>query len=633
MALTFAIVRLGKESRSNILDLNGEDVGSQPYRFTFRSKQVPKEVQPGTIVFIVLGSDNGEGRATPWKQGLRAIGKVFSRVGDDWQQPTNLEIEVPLVLPFSIDRFDFLRDAPQAYYWFSRIPVFGLNVASQQAVQLIKPDHAQGMQSVEALLFAVSETYSSFRILGREMFPELEPFFHFVPASPQILASATSVHPPVNDLIPLQREAVNLPAEWILALCSTNFVIVSGLSGTGKSKTALDIARAVDYTLPDQWVMSRNQPANCASFVPVGADWMDSSPLFGYRNPFGPRRRRGGGSTGTTHEEFVIPDALLLILRAHLFPTRPHFLILDEMNLSHVERYFFPVLSLLEARKASPTAEQPGLLTPTDVRLLAETMGERGDRPAEYEVAKRMAEQHQGLSLPPNLFVVGTVNVDETTYMFSPKVLDRCHVLELSVPDVGRYMHQPSVTMGDVTAEDALRWFQAYIERNRSGHWHQTHPRILMERAAQVANLERQEADRVIGSVERLLEGLSILLTPVGFGLGYRPINDFVTYICAYLESGSPGVFAEGWVEAMDRAVLQRLLPKLHGNRHHLAGCLSAVYSYLTGEFRNASYSVGSRQIQIPEKLGLDVILPKSAAKIQRMMYMLELTGYTTFIQ
>ncbi len=89
----------------------------------------------------------------------------------------------------------------------------------------------------------------------------------------------------------------------------------------------------------------------------------------------------------------------------------PHFLILDEMNLSHVERYFADLLSAIESGEEIP-------------------LYEGNERRANGEVVPRR------LRLPDNLFVIGTVNVDETTYMFSPKVLDRANVIEFRMePD------------------------------------------------------------------------------------------------------------------------------------------------------------------------------------------------------
>src|SRR5690606_12776113 len=116
--------------------------------------------------------------------------------------------------------------------------------------------------------------------------------------------------------------------------------------------------------------------------VPVGADWTNREPLLGYPNALKP-------------DEYVKPDSgvLDLIIQANSHPNLPYFLILDEMNLSHVERYFADFLSAMESKEGIPL--QP--------------------HKAENGVPEK-------LEIPKNLFIIGTVNIDETTNMFSPKV-------------------------------------------------------------------------------------------------------------------------------------------------------------------------------------------------------------------
>lgn len=124
--------------------------------------------------------------------------------------------------------------------------------------------------------------------------------------------------------------------------------------------------------------------------VPVGADWTNREPLLGYPNAL-------------SEGEYVMPEngALELLIQAGKEENRnkPYFLILDEMNLSHVERYFADFLSVMESQEAIP-------LHP------------------DTEIWKKCRVPAK-ISLPSNLFIIGTVNIDETTYMFSPKVLDR----------------------------------------------------------------------------------------------------------------------------------------------------------------------------------------------------------------
>ena len=130
------------------------------------------------------------------------------------------------------------------------------------------------------------------------------------------------------------------------------------------------------------------------ALIPVGADWTNREPLLGFPNAL-------------KSNEYIKPDnkVLDLLISASDNQNKPYFLILDEMNLSHVERYFADFLSVMESN---------GKLSLHDGQDIW------NDIPAE-------------IGLPSNLFIIGTVNIDETTYMFSPKVLDRANVIEFRV--------------------------------------------------------------------------------------------------------------------------------------------------------------------------------------------------------
>jgi len=128
-----------------------------------------------------------------------------------------------------------------------------------------------------------------------------------------------------------------------VALAAKPFVILTGPSGTGKSRAALKLTQGIQDIFGDK-IKGR-----VFELVPIGPDWTSPKRLLGFRTPFGEFRTREDGSQ--TNDSYEITDTLRLILRAsHPDATGiPHFLIFDEMNLSHVERYFAPFLSLMEA--------------------------------------------------------------------------------------------------------------------------------------------------------------------------------------------------------------------------------------------------------------------------------------------
>ncbi len=176
------------------------------------------------------------------------------------------------------------------------------------------------------------------------------------------------------------------------------FVLLSGLSGTGKTAMLVAYARAYASlrTLdPDQQLV----------VVPVSPDWRDPSGLLGYHNPL--------HADATWQKE----PALRILLEARLNPERPYFLVLDEMNLAQVEQYFAPFLSAMETRGEIHLHQEPD-----------EVNGVPGT-----------------VRWPTNLFIGGTLNMDETTHSVSDKVLDRAFTLEFWEVDLERYLAQRKV--------------------------------------------------------------------------------------------------------------------------------------------------------------------------------------------
>ena len=182
---------------------------------------------------------------------------------------------------------------------------------------------------------------------------------------------------------------------FLSSLAANRFVIFGGITGSGKTKLAQSFAYFMSPSL-----ISETDGSPTMEVVEVRADWHGSESILGYPNALEPTK-------------YETTEALLLILRACKNPTTPHFLILDEMNLSHVELYFADILSALESGEP--------------INLYPDSDGIRKSRDN--------TEISPNLKLPSNLFIVGTVNNDETTRQFSPKVLDRANVLEFTVTE------------------------------------------------------------------------------------------------------------------------------------------------------------------------------------------------------
>lgn len=209
---------------------------------------------------------------------------------------------------------------------------------------------------------------------------------------------------------------------YITAIKSKPLLLLAGISGTGKSRIVRELARACWEEGSAEF--EEHKPRNF-EMVQVKPNWHDSSELLGYVSRIG-ADKDGNGVT------FVAGDFLKFIARAWKEPDVPYFLCLDEMNLAPVEQYFAEYLSVVESRKAS--AE--GVMTDPILKKSIEPW--YFNLCAELATDDDLRQQflNKGICIPQNLIVVGTVNMDETTFSFSRKVLDRAMTIEMNEVDL-----------------------------------------------------------------------------------------------------------------------------------------------------------------------------------------------------
>lgn len=411
------------------------------------------------------------------------------------------------------------------------------------------------------------------------------------------------------------------------ALAAKNFVILTGPSGTGKSRAALKLAEAV------QAQAGKDLPSRIFELIPVGPDWTSPKRLVGYKTPFGKERRDANGAV--TNESYEITSTLRLILRAHhpLAAAVPHFLVFDEMNLSHVERYFAPFLSLMEAGAILSDEAGISLIDADDFALVASVLKDEDSKSLEAEAAEALLEAGQALVLPPNLFFVGTVNVDETTYMFSPKVLDRAHVIELNAEKPSDYLKgdRKSVAGDKLAVEVAVKILEGSIGDRAHLRNEVSNPADLLNKISDLGFTPGQIHEIRIQLVA-VLDGCFESLAPVGFPFGYRISKEVFVYIISWLitkhQAGSSATdLLTQWPEALDRAILQKVLPKIHGNRRTLGDSLKSLSSFLSGQESSAS-KVGNR-LELP---GEKPYLPLSRDKLDALVMRLGAGGYVSFV-
>ncbi len=288
---------------------------------------------------------------------------------------------------------------------------------------------------------------------------------------------------------------------FIASLCTKPFVICSGLSGSGKTKLAQAFAH---------WITANDSQY---VIVPVGADWTNREPLLGYPNAL-------------NKEEYVCPEngVLDLMIQAKTNienkeePTKPYFLILDEMNLSHVERYFADFLSTMES----------------------------GDKIPLHKIENSAQVVPQSINLPKNLFIIGTVNIDETTYMFSPKVLDRANTIEfrLTEKDLTDFIASDIKLDMDLLKAQGANMAESFME------------------------MALQETDKNLKPTEADLKLFFSELKKSGAEFGYRTASEIGRLMYMLKELGETGD------NLLDIAIMQKLLPKLHGSRNKLTKVL-----------------------------------------------------------
>ena len=328
------------------------------------------------------------------------------------------------------------------------------------------------------------------------------------------LASARSA----NYLISSQA-SLNL----IASLLAKPFLILTGLSGSGKTKLAQTFAAWISAN-PNQY-----------RIVAVGADWTSGENILGY-----PDALRAG--------YYCKPNngALDIILKAKDDPKKPYFLILDEMNLSHVERYFSDILSVIESK-------QQIALHASSCALKAS----EDDTPIPASI-----------TFPANLFVIGTVNIDETTYMFSPKVLDRANVLEfrVSASEISNFLGNPKSVDINTIAGKGAEYAEAFV-------------RASSNQDIDFLSLDEQitQGQEIAKKLNDNLTEIFTALSTVGAEFGFRTgIEIFrFTFFHAFLTG-------TGWdlKDAIDAQILQKLLPKLHGSERRLGPLLNVLKEY-----------------------------------------------------
>ena len=315
----------------------------------------------------------------------------------------------------------------------------------------------------------------------------------------------------------------------IMAIKTKPFLLLASISGTGKSRIVRELARACWDE--DSTEYKAQKPKNF-EMIQVKPNWHDSTELIGYVS------RVSGKPI------YVIGDFLRFITKAWENLDVPHFLCLDEMNLAPVEQYFAEFLSVIESRKSN----EDGTIT-TDPILKKSTEDWYRVLTAELTGNNEVLRNRfleEGITIPQNLIVVGTVNMDETTFSFSRKVLDRAMTIEMNEVDLYAGLDSKYERIGKLNSD------------------------MLIGIAVEGVDVYVDNED-ICNKVLAYLQAVNDVLNGTPFKVAYRTRNEFLLYVVNNLpynmdENGNEFSEDEVIATALDEITSMKILSRIEGD-------------------------------------------------------------------
>lgn len=357
---------------------------------------------------------------------------------------------------------------------------------------------------------------------------------------------------------------------YLTAIRTKPFILLAGISGTGKSRIVRELAfKSCPQYLQDE---EGTTPGNYC-MIEVKPNWHDSTELLGYYSNL---------SKGYQFKKFV-----MFLVKAKMFPKVPFFICLDEMNLAPVEHYFAEILSILETRKhpkiagtdevdmevikTDPIVEaryfkelgqmsttknvstgQAFSMNLTDRDIYMKLFGIETENDIDEEVGKKTDLTTIGLTLPDNVIIIGTVNMDDTTHQFSRKVIDRAMTIEMNGGKLSD-MYGGSNDLEYLDEAEQEKWQKAFVQR------YVTADEVLKEHS--------EVADKIIEEVPEKLDNINKALKGTPFEVSYRVLNELTIMIGVMLDDPAEEGDIESIIDkALDRILLMKILPRIEGD-------------------------------------------------------------------
>lgn len=372
----------------------------------------------------------------------------------------------------------------------------------------------------------------------------------------------------------------------ITALRTKPFMLLAGISGTGKSRIVRELAfkscppilQDKDATTPGNYLM-----------VEVKPNWHDSTEILGYYSNI------AGQYQYTKFVKFLV--------KAMMFPNVPFFVCLDEMNLAPVEQYFAEFLSVLETRKKGENGITTGVLVGPEAfasirnaeagnGYVAKYLCPELNINIPYHIYKNPSLAKVGLTLPDNVFIIGTVNMDDTTHQFSRKVIDRAMTIEMNGGKLeNMFGHSADLQYLPEDQIMELSDFKPeYVNADEVMEAHSEYAEILQEKL-----------------VEKL-DAINNCLKNSPFQVSYRVLNELCIYAGVLLDDGKE--IDTAIADAIDQITLMKILPRIEGDED----------MFVTKD--------GNKLEQLQEILGKD---SASGVKLEEMKERLKNSSFTRF--
>ena len=345
---------------------------------------------------------------------------------------------------------------------------------------------------------------------------------------------------------------------FFTALRTKPFMLLAGISGTGKSRIVRKLAQATvteelqsanGYTggnfAKNRWTL--HSPANF-ELIQVKPNWHNSMDVIGYLS-------------NIPSPHYVFTPFIEFIVKAWQHPEVPFFLCLDEMNLAPVEEYFAEFLSAIESRSfedkeymTDPIIKPFNSFGEDVAKMMVNALFPNFTAGDTESVTTKIIKHFRtkGLTLPKNLIVIGTVNMDETTFSFSRKVLDRAMSLEMNEVDYDSFLTD--------TTDDDLKAIVKAFEENKDMKLND----LLVDRHIEAKEIIEELGEDAQFAID-YLKRINALLEGTPFKLGYRAANEALIYLQASYEFGQTNRIA-----ALDNFTLMKILSRIEGDETKL---------------------------------------------------------------